>query len=345
MNRFDNLTRSDEFLYFFENFFVSAILAIMGIRLFLKITNYPQVGSHNLHIAHILWGGGLMMVALILLLVFLNNSTKRLAAIIGGLGFGTFIDELGKIITRDNNYFYQPTFSLIYIIFISLYLLFYALGRYWQYSPKEYLINSLEYLKEAVINDLDFAEKALALSYLDRADQQSPITKTVRELYQKLEAIPRDKPSVVSHIKDLAKNLYRNLIKQKWFANVFNLFFVFQFIVSVRVVALSILTVAALFVGSKISLVNLPISTIEIIDLFASAIAGFFIIYGAIKMQSSRLEAYQMFKRSLLVSIFLVQVFSFYTEQLTAFIGLIFNILILTTLNYFIDQEKTIAKK
>jgi len=33
-----------------------------------------------------------------------------------------FIDELGKFITSDNNYFFQPTISLIYIVFIIIFL-------------------------------------------------------------------------------------------------------------------------------------------------------------------------------------------------------------------------------
>lgn len=42
---------------------------------------------------------------------------QRLCALIGGIGFGLFIDELGKFITRDNNYFFQPTIGLIYAVF------------------------------------------------------------------------------------------------------------------------------------------------------------------------------------------------------------------------------------
>jgi len=40
-----------------ENFFISAIVAVLGIRLFLHLTNYFQLGGNNLHISHMLWGG------------------------------------------------------------------------------------------------------------------------------------------------------------------------------------------------------------------------------------------------------------------------------------------------
>jgi hypothetical protein len=102
-----------------EEFLISSLVAILSIRFFLKISNYPRLGGDILHISHMLWGGLLMFIAIILLLTLMNNEVKRVAAIIGGLGFGTFIDELGKFITSDNNYFYQPTFALIYIFFCT----------------------------------------------------------------------------------------------------------------------------------------------------------------------------------------------------------------------------------
>ena len=49
--------------------------------------------------------------------------------------------------------------------------------------------------------------------------------------------------------------------------------------------------------------------------------------------------AYRQFKKAMLISIFLVQVFTFYRDQLSAFFGLLFDITILSALNYMIARE------
>ena len=49
-----------------------------------------------------------MVLAIGILLIFLGRGARRPAALIGGVGFGFFIDELGKFITEDNDYFFKP---------------------------------------------------------------------------------------------------------------------------------------------------------------------------------------------------------------------------------------------
>jgi hypothetical protein len=131
-----------------EQFLISAVVAILGIRFYLSLTGYPRVGAGDLHIAHMLWGGVLMVMAMVLLLSTIGDVTRTYGAIIGGLGFGTFIDEVGKFVTSDNDYFYQPSVAIMYVLFIALFLVYRALASSAAASSRTYLANSFEIVRD-----------------------------------------------------------------------------------------------------------------------------------------------------------------------------------------------------
>ena len=176
-----------------DTFLIAAVTMIIVIRLQLWLTNYPQLGGGRLHIAHLLWGGLFMLLAILLLLSVLGRRWRRRAAILGGIGFGFFIDELGKFITEDNDYFFQPTAALIYIIFIALYLATRAMQSRRGLSEREYLANAIDLFAEAATRDLDARDKARALELLDKAGD-GPLVQPLRELISDTAAIPVASP-------------------------------------------------------------------------------------------------------------------------------------------------------
>ncbi|MBV9326250.1 MAG: hypothetical protein JO352_21005 [Chloroflexi bacterium] len=93
-----------------------------------------------------LWGGLLMLVALVMLFSFVGGHARVIAAWAGGIGFGLSIDELGKFITSDNDYFFRPTVGLLYIVFVSLFLTFRALDIRRPLRPREALANAADAL-------------------------------------------------------------------------------------------------------------------------------------------------------------------------------------------------------
>ena len=116
---------------------VCSVATILVIRLQLWITNYPQLGGGKLHIAHLLWGGLLMLIAVGLLLSYHGPKVRRAGAILGGIGFGFFVDELGKFITSDNDYFFKPAAGVIYVVFVALFFVTRWLRRRGELTPSD----------------------------------------------------------------------------------------------------------------------------------------------------------------------------------------------------------------
>jgi len=314
-----------------ESFLVSAVAAMLGIRFFLNITGYPILGGEALHIAHLVWGGVFMLASFLVFMTFLSRPAYRLAAVIGGIGFGAFIDETGKFITHDNNYFFQPTIAIIYLIFVLIYLFSQSINRFKKLTKREYLINTIEITKETVYNDLDGDEKRRALELLKKADTKEYMARSLKRILSRIDSVPA-RQERFSKIKHFSHKLYETLISKKWFSGAIVAFFV-------------VYTIGGLFKAFPLIILKLPaLSIIEWGELVSLAAAGAFVIAGIWRIRGSRVEAYRLFKYAVLVAIFLTQFFVFYREQLSAVVGLAWNILILITLRYMIREEESMEK-
>lgn len=129
---------------------VSFAASVSLTRLFLSATNYPQIGSGELHIAHVLWGGLLLYAAALLPLVFANRSVYAASAILAGAGVGLFIDEVGKFITARNDYFFPVSASIIYVLFLLTIVLFLHIRRVARTRARDELMRVFEDIWEAM---------------------------------------------------------------------------------------------------------------------------------------------------------------------------------------------------
>ncbi len=191
---------------------VAFAASVIITRLYLQLTGYPQIGGGNIHIAHLLWGGLLLYIAALLPLIFVSSRALSWSAVLSGVGMGLFIDEVGKFITSNNDYFYPPAAPIIYAVFLLGVLLFITVRRRDDNDARTDLFHALEELPDlidgnlteneigqvqewlgvaAVSSDPRFSDLSVALSdYLEKSADQiaaarpGPLTRAGQRITQ-----------------------------------------------------------------------------------------------------------------------------------------------------------------
>jgi hypothetical protein len=329
---------------FLDSFLIAAVATVLLIRVLLAATDYPRLGGGELHIAHVLWGGLGMLVAMVLLLGFVSASTRHLAAVIGGAGFGAFVDELGKFITTDNNYFFRPTAALVYVLFVGLFLVVRQLSRPQQLTPRESLVNAVEYAEELAAGDLDEYERTRALELLAQADQRDPLVAFLRQRFIDAEARGASSPSAVQRLRDRASAFYRRVAATTAFRRVVIAVFGIQGLFFL----LSFIAVTALFAGTALADGNLGDafalasggrSLTLAIQLVANFLAGVLLVRGLLAVRHSRLTAYRSFELAILVDLLLNQPFAFFDQGFGQSIDVLIDLGLLAMLRVLKAEE------
>nr|HRD15503.1 hypothetical protein [Methanothrix soehngenii] len=200
----------------------------------------------------------------------------------------------------------------------------------------------LELAKEAVLEDLDHLERRKALALLKESSQNNPMTRALQDLLHSTDSVPMPKIDIYTATKYRMRRYYRKLIKKSWFIRVVMAFFILQ---SIFTLGLDFMLIYLRLNSEKGFEAIFPsLSFFDLAGLAAATLSSILVIYAIIKMKSSRLEAYRIFKNAILVQIFIVQVILFYLTQFIALLGLAGNICILLVLNYMIIQETNASR-
>jgi len=331
LNHFYKNIRAGELL---ELFLVSAVSSVLLTRVWLRITGYPIIGGHNLHFAHMLWGGILMLIAIMGLFAFIGWRTQRRASVVAGVGFGLFIDELGKFITRDNNYFFQPTVGLIYLTFVVLFMVSRYLSQTRLLSQSEYLLNALTLTQEAAVHGLEKTERKQALAYLKKSDQTNPIVPALTSALRQTRGLEPSR-SRVHRWKESTQTIYERIIAKPQGARFFSWAF---------------LTHSVIFFGIIIMLFiqELQVGTADIdsyTELVSAAISPALVLVATIAWRRNRLKRYRIFSIALLMNIFVTQFFSFYHDQFAALPGFAITLLFYIGVRSLIKHEQQLELK
>lgn len=151
---------------------LSFAFSVSATRLFLYLTGYPQIGGGNLHFAHVLWGGLLLFIACLFPLILANDWARTWSAVLCGLGIGLFIDEVGKFITANNDYFYPSAAPIIYAFFLLSVLIFVQIRAWRKPSSRREMYIVLNDFNEVLDQDLSQVEKDALLKRLQPIVQQ-----------------------------------------------------------------------------------------------------------------------------------------------------------------------------
>jgi hypothetical protein len=361
-----------------EDFFVAAVAAVLAIRLYLAVTGYPQLTVGHIHIAHLVWGGLFMLVALVVLLSSLNQRSRVVAAVLGGVGFGAFIDELGKFVTSDNDYFFRPAVAIIYVVFVVIFLVIRTIGRDRALTQQQSLANAFEIAMQGSLSGLHTDQQEEALELLENSPP-GQVKQGVESILRAVSVGRSTRLRIVEEGHRALDRVYATVASKAWFSGIVVAFFAFTAVTSLyaligvvdwtlgvglgvgvgvailavlassfrsRVrnlnIALSVgIVLAALAIGWGVlgNLQKTPLSVAEYAQFVFPGATGIIIVAGMLTLPRSRLHAYLLFRLATLVSIFFTQVFAFYQQQFLALIGLLLDILILGALRYLIAHE------
>jgi hypothetical protein len=323
------VTRSSDAGPFLETFLVAAVIAAIAVRSYLVLTGYPRVGSGEFHIAHVLWGGLLMVVAVLAFIVFLDRPIAHVATGIAGVGFGIFIDEVGKFVTSDNDYFFRPAIAIIYVTFVGLFLVLRAVLSAPMLSPRESLANAMDLLEGGLDGTLTDSSRAQVIALLAKA-ADGPLRDALATQTARVDA-GRPLLPWLANVDLAVDRAYTRALANRWF----------EWAV---VGAMGLYAAAsAVAVVILIAVQGTAQSAAGIAQALATFAGSALVIRGLPDLWHSRAAAYRWFQRGILVWILVAQPFVFYTAQLGGLAGLVLAATAYSVVRYLSVRETVLA--
>jgi hypothetical protein len=321
------LRRSYDLHHHLTTLLVCAVATVVFTRAILAATGYPQVGNAKLHIAHVLYGGLLLLAALVCTLSFLNPATKAVAAVVGGIGFGLFIDEVGKFVTKDVDYFYRPAIAIIYVAFLVLFGIFRGLARR-RFGANEAVLIGLETLQRAAVGSLTRERRTQVLRLLRSVATTDPLAPGVVALLESA-VVEAPGPTLFHVVVQHLRNGWTALTAQRWFR---------------------LLLYAALAAGAAASAAEFAWLVRHGFDHLtfsqrafgvSAAASDVAIVAGVIRLRTSLLGALHWYDHAVLIQITIGQVFLYTSEQLAASLNLVALLVVWAVVRWGIHFEAT----
>lgn len=316
-----DLVRSAKAVQHLTTFVVAAVSTILLTRLYLALTGYPQIGGDTgLHVAHVLPGGLLMLVAMWLQFSYIGPGPRAAAALVGGAGFGLFLDEVGKFVTSDNDYFFEPAAAIMYVVFTG----FVVGARSWRrrrpLSDAEVVAGAAHVLVDGIAGRLSEPRRREVLRSLDGVGDV-PAATELRSLLERIEGRPPAAPQRLETVWAAVARGFERAASSRFALPAMGLLLLAQ-TAGAAVVLLALrrsgdphgLAIAGVLLGAAGSLV--------------------FTLVGLLRgRRRGRRAAVESFQRSVLTSLLVTQVFLFAASQFAATAGLLVDLALLGLVN------------
>jgi hypothetical protein len=332
---------------------ISFAFSVSITRFFLELTGYPQIGGSELHIAHVLWGGVLLFIGGLFPLIFVNKRAFDLSAFFSGVGVGLFIDEVGKFISRSNDYFFPAAAPIIYIFFLLTLLVFILVRRSRaDVGLRATLYHVIEQFEEILEGDLSALERDRMLRSIQQAlhDKQDPaLTSLGNDLIAYLQS---QEDNLVPHQPDFLEKISDDYLHFE--ARVFNHTHFYRSLMIAwgvwGIVALIHPLFALLSAQTKMNfsgiwgslfisdllLISPDISISGVIRLAGEALGGLLLILAVVLgIRGLKRPAIALAMLSLLLTTLVVNIFIFYFDQFSSiFYAFMQLILLAVTVRY-----------